>query len=356
MMDSVHKLLSDQIEEMGFSAYFDVTDKRIVSKVGSEFIFKGIRINPNAIRSVEAVDRCWVEEAQVVSAESWAVLLPSLFRVKGCELIVSFNPDQERDATYQHFVVNPPPSAVVRHVGWEDNPWFPEGLEAQRRHMLATDPDAYEWVWGGHCRHISDAIIFRHRVSVEAFETPTDARFFHGADWGFANDPTVLVRCWLDGENLMIDREVFGFGTEIDNTPALFEMIETARSWPIKADGARPETISYMARQGFRVSAADKWPGSVEDGVEHLRGFKRIVVHERCKKTAEEFRLYSYKVDRNQVDPKTLQPLVLPVIVDKHNHAIDALRYALDGYIKGRRPLVVTPAMLARFSQPRRSY
>ena len=102
-----------------------------------------------------------------------------------------------------------------------------------------------------------------------------------------------------------------------------------ARDWPIKADGARPETISYLHRQGFTISAAEKWPGSVEDGIAHLKGFKRIVLHERCKHMDEERRLYRYKVD-----PKTQQ--VLPVVIDKHNHGWDAIRYSLDGYIQRR--------------------
>jgi phage terminase large subunit len=101
------------------------------------------------------------------------------------------------------------------------------------------------------------------------------------------------------------------------------------RDWPIKADAARPETISYMRRQGFHISAADKWDGCVEDGIAHLKGFRRIVIHERCKQMNDERRLYRYKVDAKTGE-------VLPVIVDKHNHGWDAIRYSLDGYIQRR--------------------
>ena len=100
-----------------------------------------------------------------------------------------------------------------------------------------------------------------------------------------------------------------------------------AREWPIMADCARPETISYIRRQGFNISAAEKWPGCVEDGIAHIRGFEQIVIHERCKHMADEASLYSYKVDA-----KTNQ--VLPLVVDKHNHCWDAIRYGLDGYIQ----------------------
>lgn len=343
--DSVHKLLADRIDEMGLTSFFKVTDKSITSTAGAEFLFKGLRLNIQEVKSTEGIDRCWVEEAQTVSAESWQTLAPTI-RKPGSEVWITFNPGQDTDPTFQRYVLNADPDWIVQKVGWEDNPWFPDVLDIERRRDLAVDPDAYDWIWNGHCRKISEAVIFRNRVSVEPFETPSDARFHFGADWGFANDPTALVRCWIKDDVLYIDHEAFGFGVEIDHLKSdVFDAVPGSQDWPIRADSARPETISYVRRQGFNISPAEKWPGSVEDGVEHLRGFKRIVVHERCKHIAQEFRLYSYKVDRVTGD-------VLPIIVDKHNHGIDALRYALDGYIQGKRPMVISDAMLNRFSAP----
>ena len=147
-----------------------------------------------------------------------------------------------------------------------------------------------------------------NKISPEDFETPRDARFYHGCDWGFANDPTTLVRCFVKDRTLYIDREAWAIGCEIDNTPALFDQIDTARRWPIKADNARPETISYMRRQGFNITGAKKWSGSVEDGIEFLKTYD-IVIHPRCKHTIDEFNHYSYKVDKQTGD-------ILPVIVD----------------------------------------
>jgi hypothetical protein len=141
-------------------------------------------------------------------------------------------------------------------------------------------------------------------------------------------DPTTLIRCFIKGKTLYIDSEAWAIGCEIDNTPALFEKVEGSRKWPIKADNARPETISYMRRQGFNITGAKKWQGSVEDGIEYLKTYD-IVIHPRCKHTIDEFNHYSYKVDKQTGD-------VLPVIVDANNHLCDSLRYALDGLIKGR--------------------
>jgi len=338
--DSVHRLLVDQINELGLRNCFQVTDKSIRSTSGSEFLFKGLRKSIAEIKSTEGIDICWVEEAQSVSAHSWEILIPTI-RKEGSEIWISFNPLEETDPTYQQFVINPPPNTCVVKIGWENNPWFPEVLNQERLHMQAIDLEAYDHIWGGHCKTITDAVIFGRRTAVETFDTPTEGiRFFYGADWGFANDPTALVRSFIKDDCLFIDHEAFGYKVEIDDTPALFAGgrgsdgreypgVPGARDWPIKADAARPETISYMARQGFNVTGAAKWEGCVEDGVTHLKGFKRIVIHERCKHMQEERRLYRYKVDPRTGD-------VLPIIVDAFNHGWDAVRYSLDGYIQKR--------------------
>jgi phage terminase large subunit len=326
--DSVHKLLCDQIIELGLQRYFDVGPKTIRSKCGSEFLFAGLG-SMNSLKSVEGIDIVWVEEAQSVSNYSWEVLIPTI-RKKGSEIWISFNPHEEEDPTYQRFVLHPDLTRTwVQKVGFEDNYWFPEELEHERLYMRSIDLDAYDHVWGGNPRTITDAVIFGKRTKVEAFETPDDARMFFGADWGFSQDPSVLLSSFIKDETLYIDHEVFGYSVEIDDLPALFDRVPGARKWPIKADGSRPETISYMRRQGFNISAADKWEGCVEDGIAHLKGFRNIVIHERCKRMNDERRLYRYKVDKKSGD-------ILPIIVDKHNHGWDAERYALDGYIQKR--------------------
>jgi phage terminase large subunit len=176
-------------------------------------------------------------------------------------------------------------------------------------------------VWGGHYSLNSEARVFRNWV-IEEFEPPTDAVHRFGADWGFAIDPTVLVRCHVEGRKLYVDYEAWQVGCEIDKTPALFDTITGSRKWLIRADSARPETVSYMKRQGFRITAAIKGTGSIEDGIEFLRSFD-IVVHPRCTKVIEELTLYAYKVDEHTGE-------ILPVLEDKNNHTIDALRYALE--------------------------
>jgi phage terminase large subunit len=168
---------------------------------------------------------------------------------------------------------------------------------------------------------------------VEPFAAdPKWAGPYYGADWGFANDPTAIVRCWVDdtARALYVDHEAYGVGVEIDRTPELIRQLPESDKHVIRADSARPETISYMQRHGFpRLVGASKGAGSVEDGVEHLRSYSAIIIHPRCKHVADEARLWSYKTDRLTGDIK-------PQLEDKHNHCMDALRYALEPLIRRR--------------------
>lgn len=312
--DSVHKLLCDQIDELGFGSRYVITQKTITGINGTEFIFKGLRHNATEIKSLEGADIAWVEEGQSVSKDSWDLLIPTI-RKQGSEIWISFNPGRPDDETYQRFVVQPPDGAVVVKVGWRENPWFPETLRKEMEYCRRVAPADYQHIWEGEPSVLTEAQVFKGRYVIEPFETPEGARFFFGADWGFAADPSTLVRCFIKGDRLYIDYEAYGVGVELDETPQLFDSVPGSRKWPIKADSARPETISYMKKRGFNITAAKKWQGSVEDGLAVLKSFEKIVVHPRCKHAAEEFQLYSYKVDKNNGD-------ILPVLVDAWNHCV----------------------------------
>lgn len=330
--DSVHRLLSDQIQEMGLGEYFEILQTEIRAKNGSQFLFAGLaNTTAESIKSFEGCNTCWVEEAQTVSDRSWEILIPTI-RAPGSEIWVTFNPAEETDPTYQRFVVNPPPDASVVRLNWYDNLWFPEELKKEKDYLYSVDPEAAEHVWGGCTRKMSDAQVLRGRYRVESFE-PDPALWsgpYQGADWGFAVDPSVLARVWVWERKLYVEWEAYGMGVDIIDTPALFDMIPNARDYVTRADSARPETISHMIREGWkRMERAYKWGGSVLDGVDHLRAYESIVIHPRCIHAAEEARLWSFKTDKLSGD-------VLPELIDKHNHCWDAIRYALEPVILGK--------------------
>lgn len=335
---SSKQLIVDKISKFNLNGLFDVQDQLIKTPGGGLIIFQGMQNHTaDSIKSLEGFDRAWIEEAQSISAYSWRMLRPTM-RKAGSEIWASWNPASPDDPIDDFFrgSGSDRPDLIAVRANWSDNPWFRSGtLPTERIEDQRARPDEYGHIWEGDYVSITDAIIFRNRVSVEDFKTPDGMRFYYGVDWGFAKDPTAAVRCFVSDGCLYVDHEAGGVGIELDDTPAVLSQIPGALDWPWKADGARPETISFLAnRFGFRISAAKKWPGSVEDGVARLKSFKRIIVHPRCKRVAEEFRKYSYKVDKRTEE-------VLPVIADAWNHWIDALRYALDGVIQNRRTVPV---------------
>ena len=314
---------------------YDYGDGFIRGKIGTEFIFKGLRHNYQSIKSMAAINICWVEEAETVSEESWRVLIPTI-REPGSEIWLTWNPEREDSPTRQRFILNLPTGAKLTEINWRDNPWFPAELEQERQDDLKFRPDQYEHIWEGSCLTRSDALVLRGRHTVDAFEPQPDWNGpYYGADWGFSVDPSTFVRCWIHGRTLYVEYEAYGHGVEIDNLPALFDQVPGGRDHASYGDNARPETISYMQRNGYRrMQSADKWPGSVEDGVEHLRSYERIVIHPRCVHTAKEARLWSYKIDRLSGDVK-------PDLMPGNEHCWDAVRYALGPIIRNRKPAKV---------------
>jgi phage terminase large subunit len=327
--DSVHKLLKEQISELGLDDFYEVNQTAIRGVNGSDFLFSGLRSNITKIKSMEAVDIAWCEEAEKISEESWRVLIPTIRR-PGSEIWVSFNPNEDTDPTYQRFVVKPPPDAVVSELNWQDNPWFPPELAKEKDYDYSVDPDAADHTWGGKTRNTSDAQILHGKWVVEPFVPDTEkwSGPYIGADWGFSSDPTAMVKCWVFERRLYIEQELYKLGVETVDLPGFFAGIEGSKTHVVRADNARPENISHCQKNGFpKMTAARKWPGSVEDGISHLRSYEKIIIHSQCKHFSDEARLYSYKVDRLTED-------VLPDVIDKHNHLIDSCRYALDPLIK----------------------
>jgi phage terminase large subunit len=336
LKNSVKLLVEDKIKALGVSHLFEIQEAEIKTPGGGVIMFQGMQNHTaDSIKSLEGFDVAWVEEAQSLSQRSLDLLRPTM-RKPGAELWFSWNPGKPTDPVDVLLRGNNPPrNAVVIEVNYNNNPYLPADLAEEQEDDLRRDPDKWAHVWGGSYSLNSEARVFRN-WKVAEFDTPTDAVHRFGADWGFAVDPTVLIRCHIDGRTLYVDREAWEVGCEIDKTPALFDRIDGSRKFLIRADSARPETVSYMKRQGFRITPAIKGIGSVEDGIEFLRSFD-IVVHPRCTNVINELTLYAYKTDQQTEE-------ILPMLEDKNNHTIDALRYALEELRRsGYKPAVQKP-------------
>lgn len=337
--ESMHAEISAAIKAHPWlDAHYEIGEHFIRGRNGSEFLFRGLRHNISAIKSMSAIDLCIVEEAEDVPEASWIDLLPTI-RAPRSEIWVVWNPRADGSPVDRRFRKDTPADALVVEMNWRDNPAFPDVLEAQRRHDQARmDPATYAHIWEGAYLVNSDAQVLAGKVAVREFEVGEgwDGPY-QGLDFGFAQDPTAGVRCWIHDGALWVDYEAYARSLEIDATAAfLTRSIPGAHLHTTRADSARPESISYLQRHGLpRCVPVQKWPGSVEDGVAHLRSYREIVIHPRCRRLIEETRMYSYRVDRLTGD-------VMPQIVDAWNHGIDALRYALAPLIRRREAGVTT--------------
>lgn len=329
--DSIHKTLRVRIEALGLDDYFTIQKSSIYSKCGSEFIFLGVRYNHTEIRGLEGVDICLIEEAEQMSQDSWDVLEATISK-DDSEIWVNFNPEYEDSPTYQKFIKKTPPYCAIAHMTYRDNKYFPEISRKQMEYDRINDPEKYEWTWEGKLKKYHDALIFT-KVFKEEFEAPKCVNFYYGCDWGFSNDPLALTRMFIIGRVLYIDYEFYAVGVENTELHAAFETIPGIREHVVKADCSRPETISYMNDyggktgeiEGFDVVGEGKL--TIEEGIQFLRSFEKIVIHPRCPGALEDFGNYRWKQDA-----KTQEILTIPV--DKSNHTPDNVRYALKHLIK----------------------
>lgn len=345
--DSVHRLLADQIENMGLGVFYEVQKTAIVGLNGTNFLFAGLRHNIGSIRSVEGIDIAWIEEAQTVSKASWDALIPTI-RKDGSEIWISFNPELDTDETYKRFVLNHPPDAEVVKVGWRDNPWFPAVLRAEMDHLKRTDHDAYLTVWEGHCRQVLDGAIYAREIR-EATEAgrlsgrvPVDASKPVHTFWdlGRADKTAIWFAQQIGFEHRIIDYYE-------NRGEALGHYLKTIQArgyvygehWlPHDAENellASERTIAQQMRAaGFTVRIVPKI--GVADGINAARTlFPNCWFDaEKCADGMNSLRRYRY-----DVDPQTGQYSKAP-LHDDASHGADAFRYLAVSMTERKAPVL----------------
>lgn len=177
LAQSVHQLLTDQIKALEYDSLYDVTENAIRgTRNETLFRFTGLSDQTvDSIKSFEGFDIAWIEEAQTVRKRSWQILLPTLFRTKGSECWVSFNPDMDTDEAWDRFIVNTPPGAVVVEMNWRDAVtcgWWSDEQERLRQYDLIYSKNEYENIWEGKPRTVVAGAIY----STEIIELITEGR------------------------------------------------------------------------------------------------------------------------------------------------------------------------------------
>jgi len=329
--DSVHQLLSDQIKALGMQDFFSITANAIVGRNGSQFQFEGLRYNVDSIRSLEGIDVCAVFEAKNVSKNSWETLIPTI-RKEHSEIWVEFNPELESDETYQRFVKNPPPNAIVKKISWRDNPWFPKVLREELNTLKTRDEDAYLNVWEGNCRVTLEGAIYASELRTATSEgritrVPYDQRVPVHTFWdlGFSDCTSIWFAQKVGFEYHVIDC----YQNRLKMLPHYLEVLQNKRYvygthyLPHDADhgSLAAEPISKQIRDtGMRCVTLQRIP-DIKLGVNATRTiFNRLWFDEaNCTEGLQALRHYSYEVDEHgqwSRNPKH----------DENSHYADGLR------------------------------
>lgn len=333
IQESVHRLLRDQIGALGVEHLFDVQETKIVGKNGSDFAFAGIRQQGVAnLKSFEAVDICWVEEAQVVSRRSWDVLIPTI-RKPGSEIWITFNPELEDDETYSRFVSEPPPDAWVCPVNWNDNPWFPDVLEAERLLMQQRDPQGYKTTWDGQCRPAVEGAIYANEIgavvtSGRIRNVPYDPMLKVHTVWDLGwNDSTAIICVQRAGAEVRIIDYIEGSHRTLSD----YVQDLKGRGWNRGIDylphdgnakslqtGKSPKEV--LGQLGCSVETVDNL--EVEQGIHAARLMFPRVYFDKDRTAPLTNALKRYKRQLNQTTGAFGAPLH-----DDNSHAADSFRY-----------------------------
>lgn len=335
---SVHTLLTDQIQALGLGGFYEILEAEIRGKNGSQFSFTGLATNTvESIKSFEGCDIAWVEEAQTVSKKSWDILIPTI-RKEGSEIWVSFNPDLDTDDTYQRFIVNKPDNAAVVKINWSDNPWFPRTLEEERLHSKATNPD-YDNIWEGNCKAAKDGAIYANEIR-EAQE--------NGRVTNVPYDPTLKVHVvmdlgWNDSMTIILvqrgvseariigyieddHRTLDSYSSQLKSLPYNFGQMYLPHDGQSKDFKHGTSAEEIMRRNGWDVRIVPK--SDIEHGIRIARmNFHRVYFDKSVTRLLECLKNY-----RRTINSATNEPGA--PLHDEYSHGADAFRYmsiSLDG-------------------------
>ena len=334
MKDSVHKLLVDQIYDMGIEAHYEVTQSSIRGLNGTEFIFAGIKNNINGLKSIEGIDYCWVEEANNVTQTSFDVLIPTI-RKNDSEIWITFNPELPSDYTYKRFVIDPPTNAVVQKVNWNDNPWFPEVLDLERQSLRTRDFEAYQNVWEGFTRSTIDGAVFakemqRAEQDNRICNVPYDAvkPVIAVFDIGWADSTAVwmvqfiglevrLIRYYETNQTtiseILAKMQTFGYVYDTLYLP------HDAQNRTISSNGRSLEEI--VRASGYNVRIIERTP--ISDSINAARTIFSSCYFDKTHTVAGLDCLRHYRYDTN---PETGAFSKSP-LHDQYSHGADAFRY-----------------------------
>lgn len=332
--DSVHKLLSDQVQALGLGAFYEVQQTVIKGRNGTEFLFAGLSDQTaESIKSFEGIDKVWAEEAQAISKRSWDILIPTI-RKPGSEIIITLNPELDTDETYVRFIESPPPNSVVEKVNYSDNPWFPQVLEDERQHAQATMPAAdYDNIWEGKTKPAVTGAIYadeiakaqeQGRVGLFPYDPALKVHPIFDLGW---NDKMSIILVQRHLSSLRVIRYIEDSHKTLDWYSAELKKLNLnwGKVW-LPHDGAHGDyktgksAEQIMREMGWEVGITPQ--AGVENGIKLARmAFAQVYIHKPdCERLIQCLKRYKRGVPATTGEPGA-------PVHDEWSHGADAFRY-----------------------------
>ena len=251
----------------------------------------------------------FINEANELDYEDWQQLV---FRTDE-KIIIDFNPSDEYHWIYDKVI--PRQDADFNITTYLDNSFLSDSIKQEIERLKYTD-EQYWQIYGLGIKGISKSTIFNY---IEVNQIPKDAEFIsYGADAGYTNDPTTLVSVYRKEYDLYIKEHLYQTQMTTIDIHKKWKDVGIERQ-PIYFDSAEPRLIEELRRMGWNVRPSLKGADSVNAGIDLLKRFKIHIIKD-SHNAIQEFRNYKWQEDRSGK--------MINKPIDKHNHTIDAVRYA----------------------------
>lgn len=172
--DSVKSVIEECIYKIDAQDQFCITEAGIsFPDTGSEFRFLGIQRNLKEIKGIAGIDVLWIEEAEDLGPEQWAILEPTI-RAEGSKVFIVFNPRFASDYVYKRFVVNPPIETLVRKINYDENPFLSTTMQKIIEAAKIENYDDYLHIYEGQPLDDDDSVIIKRSwimASIDAHKT-----------------------------------------------------------------------------------------------------------------------------------------------------------------------------------------
>ena len=251
-----------------------------------------------------------------------------MVRTRDC-IFIDYNPT---NAFWVHkkLQVEEPEKTILIKSTYKDNQYLEQSIIDSIESRKGDGNNNFWRVYGLGELGIAEGLVFNNFEQKE-FKKDAFAKYFYGVDWGFSNDPFAFIECAIENNTLYICNEIYS--KSLQNRQAA-ELIKPfcGRSI-VTCDSAEPKSIAEFQSLGINAIATKKGKGSIESGIKFIQQFDKVYIHTDCRNTYDEFCNYQWKQDKTGEN--------LPVPVDNFNHAIDAIRYALENNMNYNRTVLI---------------